>query len=119
MHAQAEEAAEFDDDDIEGASEGGSPDEEDDEEYIDVDPAEVFDEIKSEGKDFVTFAQIKNWEVVASLQEDGLLSDSDLKAICQEAGVKDTKKIGFEGFEAILDLLGDRFGDDDEDGEEE
>jgi hypothetical protein len=58
---------------------------EDDEEFIDIDTEEIFTAL-AKGKEFLTFADLKEWDLLKEMKEAGDMSDSQLKDILKAAG---------------------------------
>lgn len=122
LHAAAE-ASEGDEDDspgiektTQGSDDSDSGDDADDD-MLEIDTEAAFQDI-AKGRDFITLDDMRAWEVVAGLREDGLLADGELEELCKDAGVTDLKKINVEQFDEIFASLMDSF-DDEEVGEEE
>lgn len=60
-------------------------DDEDDDEYIDIDPAEIFATL-SKGKEFLSFAELTEWDLLKDMKAAGDMSDKQLKEIIKTAG---------------------------------
>jgi hypothetical protein len=58
---------------------------EDDEEFIDIDTEEIFTAL-AKGKEFLTFADLKEWDLLKEMKEAGDMSDSQLRDILKAAG---------------------------------
>jgi hypothetical protein len=107
-----------------GEEEGGdedNDDEEDDddeeEEYLDIDPEELFEEL-AKGKSFVSLQDLKEWDLIKQMTEQGEMSDKQLLEIIKSAGVKDPKQMNLDAFNLFLDELSEGMdGEEDEDEE--
>ena len=54
---------------------GNDDDENDEEDYIDIDTEEEFEAV-AKGKDFITFADLREWELIQQLREAGNVGET-------------------------------------------
>ena len=84
-------------------------------EYFDVDTDAVFEDVAC-GKDYVTMEDLQSWELIGELKAQGALTNEELAALLEVAGVQqrgDGENIRMEklDFEAFLEALAE--GDQD------
>ena len=89
----------------------------DNDDYIDIDTEEEFEAV-AKGKDYVTFADLRDWELIQQLRDAGEMSDESLREVLAAAGVEDENKMGILAFEAILDVLSSDLGDEEDEEDE-
>jgi hypothetical protein len=116
LKGDVDEAAVDDEDGLvdSNGTEGDGEDDEDDDDYIDIDTEVVFEEV-AKGKDYITFQDLTEWELIKGLREAGQMDDAELREILAAAGVKNENKMDIVAFEAVLDELSAGLDDDDED----
>jgi hypothetical protein len=89
---------------------------EEDEDVIDIDVEEEFRAI-SGGKDHVTLAELKRWDLVEQMYAAGLMNDAELKDVIESAGHGKKTKFTLEAFEDIVEEISERTEDYDDDDE--
>ena len=78
---------------------------EEDGEEISID--EIFDELRGSGnRDYITISQLRKWDYLSDLLEDGDLPDDDFKQLISESGARDGK-MTLEQFEDFVDIMVD------------
>jgi len=73
-------------------------------EYVDVDVEAVFEEL-CDGKAYFTMKDLRKWELLVRMEQEGIFSDSDLDEVVEAAGVDSKQRMDIMDLEAIITEL--------------